>query len=149
MKMKLLSLVLVLVCVFTMGVFAAPSSISSGDYGSTGYITVTNPNKNYSTTYNKSITVSGYAKAGSTVYVYMMEGGEYKPCYQNGHALSASVGASGLFAIPVNLSAGRNLFLLRVESGDQYQNTTFEVNLLSTSMFNMIGRLQSLTLGWR
>ena len=54
MKMKMLSMVLVLVCVFTMGVFAAPSSISSGDYGSTGYITVTNPNKNYSTTYHNN-----------------------------------------------------------------------------------------------
>ena len=149
MKMKILSLVLVLVCVFTMGVFAAPSSISSGDYGTTGYITVTNPNKNYSTTYNKSITVSGYAKAGSTLYVYVMEGGEYKPYYQNGSALSVSVGASGLFAIPVNLSNGRNQFLLRAESNGQYQNTTFEVNLLSTSMFNLIGRLQSLTLGWK
>lgn len=149
MKCKLLGIVLLLVCLFTTSVFAAPASISSGDYGTTGYITVTNPNKNYSTTYQKSITLSGYAKPGSYVYVYEYTGGEYKLCYQNGAALSASVGASGLFAIPVNLSAGRNLFLLRAEAGDSYQNTTFEVNLLSTSMFHMIGRLQSLTFGWK
>lgn len=149
MKLKVFGLVLVLLCVFTMSSFAAPSSIATGDFGTTGYITVTNPNKNYSTTYNKSITVSGYAKAGSAVYVYMMEGGEYKPYYQNGGALSVSVGASGLFAIPVNLSNGRNQFLLRAESDGQYQNTTFEVNLLSTSMFHLIGRLQSLTFGFK
>ncbi len=149
MKLKLISCVLLLVCILTTGVFAAPSSIAVGDYGSTGHITVTNPNKNYSTTYSKSITLSGYAQAGSTVYVYVLEGGQYKPYYQNGVALSVSVGASGLFAIPVNLSSGRNSFLLRAESGDVYQNTTFEVNLLSTSMFNLIGRLQSLTLGWK
>lgn len=149
MKLKVFGLVLVLLCVFTMSSFAAPASVSVGDYGSTGYITVTNPNKNYSTTYTKTITVSGYAMADSTVYVYMMDGGVYKPCYQNGTNLSVSVGASGLFAIPVNLSSGRNQFLLRAESNGQYQNTTFEVNLLSSSMFNLIGRLQSLTLGWK
>lgn len=149
MKLKILSLILVLMCVFTVGSFAAPASVSVGDYGNTGYITVTNPNKNYSSTYTKSITVSGYAEADSTVYVYVFDGSEYKPYYQNGAALSVSVGASGLFAIPVNLSSGSNRFLLRAESGDQYQNTTFEVNLLSTSMFNLIGRLQSLTFGWR
>lgn len=149
MRMKILSIVLVLICMFTMSSFAAPASISVGDYGSTGYITITNPNKNYSTTYSKSITVSGYAQADSTVYVYVYEGGEYKPYYQNGEALCVSVGASGLFVIPLNLSSGHNMFLLRSESGDDYQNTTFEVNLLSASMFSMIGRLQALTLGWK
>ena len=149
MKMRILSIVLVLICVFTMGSFAAPASVSVGDYGSTGYITVTNPNKNYSTTYSKSITVSGYAAADSTVYVYVYEDGEYKPYYQNGEALSVSVGASGVFVVPLNLSNGRNMFLLRAEVGDQYQNTTFEVNVLSSSMFSMIGRLQTLTLSLR
>ncbi len=149
MKKRIISFILVMMLAFGLTAYAAPASVSVGDYGSTGYITVTNPNKNYSTTYSKSITLSGYAQAGSTVSVYVMEGGEYKPYYQNGTALSVSVGASGLFAIPVNLSNGRNLFLLRAESIGQYQNTTFEVNLLSTSMFNLIGRLQSLTLGWK
>ena len=149
MKLRILSCILVLVCLLTTGVFAAPSSVAVGDYGSTGYITVTNPNKNYSTTYSKSLTLSGYAQAGSTVYVYVLEGGEYKPYYQNGVALSVSVGASGLFAIPVNLSNGRNSFMLRAETATGYQNTTFEVNVLSISMFNMLDRLQSLTLGWK
>lgn len=149
MKLKVLSLVFVLVCMFTMSSFAAPSSITAGDLGSTGYITVTNPDKNYSTTYNKSLTVSGYANSGSTVYVYVFDGESYKPYYQNGSALSVSVGASGLFAIPVNLSSGKNLFLLRVESGGVYQNTTFEVNLLSSSMFSLIDRLKSLAFGWK
>ncbi len=149
MKLKVLCIVSVLICMFTMSSFAAPSSVAVGDLGSTGYITVTNPDKNYSTTYNKSITVSGYANSGSTVYVYVFDGESYKPYYQNGSALSVSVGASGLFAIPVNLSSGKNLFLLRVESGNVYQNTTFEVNLLSSSMFSLIDRLKSLTFGWK
>lgn len=149
MKLKILCLVTVLICMFTMSSFAAPSSIAPGDYGSSGYITITNPDKNYSTTYNKSITVSGYANGGSTVSVYVFDGASYKPYYQNGAALSVSVGASGLFAIPVNLSSGKNLFLLRVEADGTYQNTTFEVNLLSSSMFSLIDRLKSLTFGWK
>lgn len=149
MKFKVLFLVSVLICMFTVGSFAAPSSISSGDIGSVGYITVANPNKNYSTTYNKTITVSGYANAGSAVYVYVFDGETYKPYYQDGVALSVSVGASGLFAIPVNLSSGKNLFLLRAESNGTYQNVTFEVNLLSSSMFSLIDRLKSLTFGWK
>ena len=149
MKLKVLCLVAILICMVTMSSFAAPSSISSGDYGSVGYITVTNPDKNYSTTYSKSVTVSGYAASGSTVYVYVLSGDAYKPYYQNGSALSVSVGASGMFAIPVNLSAGKNQFLLRAESGGTYQNTTFEVNLLSSSMFSLIDRLKSLAFGWK
>lgn len=149
MRTRILSFVLVLVFLFSLSAFAAPASISSGDYGSAGYITITNPNKDYSTTYNKTVTISGYAKAGARVYVYLFNGSEYRPYYQNGSALSTSVGASGIFAIPVNLSAGRNRFLLRAEYGGKYQNATFEVNVLSSSMFNMIGRLQSLTSGWK
>ena len=147
MKRKILCLVCILMCLFTVSTFAAPSSISSGDYGSSGLITVTNPGKTYSTTYNKNITLSGYAPAWSTVYVYVSDGIAYKPYYQNGSALSVSVGASGIFAIPVNLSGGKNLVLLRAESGGSYQNATFEVNVLSSSMFSLIDRLKSLTFG--
>lgn len=149
MKWKILCLVSVLICMFTVGSFAAPASVTSGDYGSVGYITVTNPDKNYFTTYSKSVTVSGYAASGATVYVYVFDGESYKPYYQDGNPLSVSVGASGMFAIPVNLSSGKNLFLLRAESGGAYQNTTFEVNLLSSSMFSLIDRLKSLTFGWK
>ena len=145
MKRKVLCLVCVLLLVFSASVFAAPSSISSGDYGSAGYITITNPDKNYSTTYNKTVTISGYAASGSTVYVYVFDGASYKPYYRNGATVACTVGASGMFAIPVNLNSGRNRFLLRAESGGNYQNTTFEVNLLSSSMFNLIDRLKSLT----
>ncbi len=147
MKKKLICLICMLLCLCTVSSFAAPSFISSGDYGSSGYITLTNPDKNYSTTYHKKVTVSGYANAWSSVYVYVSDGTSYKPYYQNGAPLSVSVGASGVFAIPVTLSGGKNAFLLRAESGDQYQNITFEVNLLSSSMFNLIDRLKSLTFG--
>lgn len=147
MKLKIFCLLTALLFCFSVSSFAAPSSISVGDYGTSGYITVTNPDKVYSTTYNKSFTVSGYANAGSSVWVYVFDGESYKPYYQNGAAVTSSVGASGLFAIPVTLSSGKNLFLLHVESGDSYQNTTFEVNLLSSSMFNLIDRLKSLAFG--
>ncbi|MBO5408440.1 MAG: hypothetical protein J6A61_03420 [Clostridia bacterium] len=147
MKQKFLCLVCILMCLCTVSSYAAPASISSKDYGASGLITVTNPGKNYSTTYNKTITLSGYATAHSTVYVYVFDGSSYKPYYQNGVALSVSVGASGIFAIPVNLSSGTNLFLLRAESGGSYQNTTFEVNVLSSAMFGLIDRLKSLTFG--
>ncbi len=149
MRRKLLCLVCVLLCLFTVCSYAAPSSILSKDSGTSGLITVTNPAKNYSTTYNKNITLSGYAPAHSDVYVYVYDGNSYKPYYQNGSALSVSVGASGIFAIPVNLSSGKNLFLLRAESEDSYQNITFEVNVLSSAMFGLIDRLKSLAFSFK
>lgn len=147
MKRKVLSFVCLLLCLFTVSSYAAPSSISVGDYGSANYVTVTNPGKSYSTTYNKNITISGYATPWSTVYVYVYDGGSYKPYQQGGGNLSVSVGASGIFAIPVNLTGGKNQFLLRAEKDGNYQNTTFEVNVLSSSMFSLIDRLKSLAFG--
>jgi hypothetical protein len=145
MKKSIITLVLSFILIFSLAFSgsAAPDYINGND-ASTSYslITITNPDKVYSSTYNKAYTISGFANSGATVYVYIGDGVNYRPYYENGGQLSTTAGASGLFVINVNLSNGRNNFLLRAENGGEFQNTKFQVNLLSSSMLNLIDSLK-------
>jgi hypothetical protein len=137
-------LAIALICGFSFSALAAPDYIGGTDSsGATGLITITNPDKTYSTTYNISFSLTGTANNGAAVYVYISDGnGGYRPYTDNGVNVLAEVGSSGLFVIPVKLSSGRNSFLLHVESGGQFEDVKFEVNLLSSSMYNLIKGLK-------
>jgi hypothetical protein len=145
MKKMLITLTLSFILIFSLAFTssAAPDYINGNDGSSSYYlITITNPDKTYLATYNKAYTISGFAYSGSTVYVYIGDGINYRPYYENGVHMSTTAGASGLFVINVNLSSGRNNFLLRAENGSDFQNTKFQINLLSSSMLNLIDSLK-------
>ena len=128
-------LTIAFVCIFSVAGFAAPEYISSGDVGSGGWLTITNPDKTYSTTYNSTYSVAGVADDGATVYVYKSNGnGGYVRLTE----YSQTVGASGWFVIPVKLTMGKNAFLIRSELGGVSKDGTFEINLLSSSMYNLV-----------
>jgi hypothetical protein len=141
MKRLLTSVLAVtLICGFSFSALAAPDYIGGTDSsGASGLITVTNPDKTYSTTYNISFSLTGSASNGAAVYVYISDGnGGYRPYTDNGVNVSAEAGSSGLFVIPVKLSSGKNSFLLHAESDGEFQDVKFEVNLLSASMYNLL-----------
>jgi len=76
--------------------FAAPEAIGMYDSsGTNGIITVTNPDKIYSTTYSKSCSVSGFAEAGAKIYIYYYDSvsGNYKLYYENSSPLCTTAGA--------------------------------------------------------
>ena len=147
---KILSLMLcIFMCVFAVPfeAMAAPEIIGVYDsLGSGGMITVTNPAKKYSTTYSKTYSISGFAAAGSSVYVYIYDSASavYRPYIENGVFVSCTVGASGIFVLPANLTAGKNTFLVRCEKDGVYQNTIFDINVLSASMFNIRNSLKNI-----
>lgn len=149
---RILSLVIcVFMCVFALSsvAMAAPEVIGIYDNaGEAGMLTVTNPAKKYSTTYQRSYTISGFATAGSNVHVYTYDSANavYRPYIENGAYVTSTVGASGIFVLPVSLSAGRNTFLVRCEKDGVYQNTVFDINVLSASMFNIRSSLQGIKL---
>ena len=130
-----LFLTLILMLAFSMTGFAAPDYISADDVGSGGWLTITNPDKTYSTTYNSSYSIAGVTDDGATVYVYKSNG---NGGYTRLTDYSQTVGASGWFVIPVKLNMGRNAFLIRSELGGASKDGTFEINLLSSSMYNLV-----------
>lgn len=151
MKRIIMLILCISMCLFALplNTLAAPSVIGIYDnLGTGGMVTVTNPQKKYSTTYSKSYNISGFAWAGSSVYVYSYDSvtATYKPYTENGVMVQATVGASGIFVLPVKLQDGKNTFLVRCEKDGLYQNTFFDINVLSVSMFNLRKSLSSMIL---
>lgn len=149
---KIISIIMCLfMCVFVLPAtsMAAPDAVGLYDSaGADGMVTVTSPNKKYSTTYStRPYTISGFAVPGSfvSVYVYDSASSVYKPYTENGVQITSTVGASGIFVLPpVALSSGRNAFLVRCEKDGAYQHTVFDINVLSASMFNIRSSLQNI-----
>lgn len=140
---------LLVVLMMTSVCFATPETIGLYDNsGNASMLSVTNPNKTYSTTYSNSCSISGFATAGAKVYVYAYDSslGVYKLSYDNGAVLSTSVGASGIFVIPVKLSSGNNKFMVRAEKDGLYKNVPISINVLSTSMFSVKSVLRGIKL---
>ena len=148
---RIMALLLCVSLLFAMPAvsFAAPESIGFFEsQGEQDILTVTNPAKKYSTTYKNEYSISGFAYPGSNVYVYVYDPVStlYKPCLKENVAISANVGASGIFVIPVELAAGKNTFLLRCEKDGIFQNTIFDINVLSISMFSIRDSLKNITI---
>lgn len=149
---KLISVILVVLTVMvlmTSTCFATPDYIGIYDNsGSSSMISITNPDKTYSTTFASSCSISGFANAGARVYVYSYDSSlsGYRPYIENGTVLSTTVGASGIFVLPVRLSPGSNKFLIRAEKDGLYQNVTLNINVLSVSMFSIKSGLRGLKL---
>ncbi len=125
---------------------AAPETVGMYDSsGVSGLITVTNPDKVYSTTYSKSCSVSGFAEAGAKIYIYYFDtqANSYKLYYENGLPLSVTAGASGMFVIPLKLSSGSNNLVIRAEKDNSFQNVAMHINVLSASLFSIKSSLKA------
>ncbi len=148
-KRIFVSFIAVIMCIamITSLCFAAPETVGMYDASGTSnsLITVTNPEKIYSTTYSKSCSVSGFAEAGAKIYVYYYDSANavYKLYYENGAALSTTAGASGMFVIPLKLTSGSNNLIIRAEKDGEYQNVILHINVLSASLFSIKSSLNA------
>ena len=136
-KIALLTLIVFLFC--CVNVFAAPASIAPADAVNTtsGILTITNPSAESISSYNKSHSISGYAATGAEISIYYLNGGTYYPLYKDGHAIITTVGASGMFINPVNLSYGENNLLIRAELNGKVQYEKKSVTVLTFNLFNL------------
>lgn len=147
--MKKISLALLIAMVLSMvaipQAFAAPSEMSSVP-ASNGmlYIDIYNPETVVSTTTQKDYVLSGVAKSGVIVSVYMYDKGtaKYKLVTSGGNDAVQTIGASGYFAQRVSLLEGKNDILVRVDDGTDSsvasQIVRLEINLLVDSFWNKI-----------
>lgn len=147
--MKKISLALLIALVLSMvaipQAFAAPSEMSSIP-ASNGmlYIDIYNPETVVSTTTQKDYVLSGVAKSGVIVSVYMYDKGtaKYKLVTSGGNGAVQTIGASGYFAQRVSLLEGKNDILVRVDDGTDSsvasQIVRLEINLLVDSFWNKI-----------
>ena len=146
---KFFSMMVVFIMCFLMMTslsFAAPETIGAYESsGISGIITVTNPDKVYSTTYSKSCSVSGFAQAGAKIYIYYYDNQSdvYKLYYENGLPVSVTAGASGMFVIPLKLSSGSNNLIIRAEKDNSFQNVSMHINVLSASLFSIKSSLKA------
>jgi len=122
-------------------VFAAPDTIYSSDIGnSSNLIAISNPDAQYSSTFDKSYVISGYGNEGVRVYLYIGSGnGTYYLQKYDGIPVSWTIGASGLFMRQIKLSKGINYILLRAEASyGSYQNTKRNITQLNQSFLDII-----------
>lgn len=147
--MKKVAIILLLALAFSFcalpQAFAAPQEMASVP-ASDGmlYIDIYNPETVVSTTTQKDYVLSGVAKSGVVVSVYMYDKatGKYKLAGNGEAAAVQTIGASGYFAQRVSLSEGKNDILVRVDSAQNSeiasQVVRLEINLLVDSFWSKI-----------
>ena len=147
--MKKLSLALLFALILSMfaafQAFAAPAELSSvPESNGMLYIDIYNPETVVSTTTQKDYVLSGVAKSGVVVSVYMYDkaAAKYKLVTNGGTQAVQTIGASGYFAQRVSLAEGKNDILVRVDDGADSavasQVVRLEINLLVDSFWNKI-----------
>lgn len=147
--MKRVAIILLLALAFSFctlpQAFAAPQEMASVP-ASDGmlYIDIYNPETVVSTTTQKDYVLSGVAKSGVVVSVYMYDKAtaKYKLVENGGVSAVQTIGASGYFAQRVSLSEGKNDILVRVDSSQDSevasQVVRLEINLLVDSFWSKI-----------
>ena len=147
--MKRVSIILLLALVFSFCAFgqvmAAPQEMASVPASDCMlYIDIYNPETVVSTTTQKDYVLSGVAKSGVVVSVYMYDKttAKYKMVENGGSVAVQTIGASGYFAQRVSLSEGKNDILVRVDSKQDSavasQVIRLEINLLVDSFWSKI-----------
>ena len=146
--MKRVSIIVLLTLVLSFcalpQVFAAPQEMTSVP-ASSGmlYIDIYNPETVVSTTTQKDYVLSGVAKSGVIVSVYMYDKATAKYRIVD----TQTIGASGYFAQRVSLTEGKNDILVRVDSSSDStvasQVVRLEINLLVDSFWSKIKNTSS------
>ncbi len=147
--MKRVSIILVIALVLSLcalpTAFAAPREMASVP-GSNGmlYIDIYNPETVVSTTTQQDYVLSGVAKSGVVVSVYMFDkaSAKYLLVKNGGADAVQTIGASGYFAQRVSLAEGKNDILVRVDDSNDSavasQVVRLEINLLVDSFWSKI-----------
>ncbi|MBR5587036.1 MAG: hypothetical protein IKW02_03645 [Clostridia bacterium] len=145
-KLSLVMLVALILSMFTaFQAFAAPAELSAvPESNGMLYIDIYNPETVVSTTTQKDYVLSGVAKSGVIVSVYMYDkaAAKYKLVTNGDVQAVQTIGASGYFAQRVSLAEGKNDILVRVDdavdSAVASQVVRLEINLLVDSFWNKI-----------
>lgn len=123
--MRIFSLVLVMLLLFSVNVCAAPYFVSGSDVGNdASLLVVTNPQYSAVTVTSGELVISGYCQSGATISIYKLSpAGTYDfTGYQ------FQVGASGVFFQKLAVNPGRSSFVIRAEMPDgRYQQKRFDV----------------------
>ena len=123
------------------------------DYsGSVNYlIDIRNPESIISSTTNKSCVISAVALPGTTVTLYSLNNSTntYEKMYIDGKALEAVVGASGLYAQNIELSAGlNNIMVVASANGETIETVKLEITLLKNTISENIKSFWQSLLGY-
>lgn len=151
---KLISSILLIFVMLNIVCFAAPDTVAPLAEGNvTDLIAVTNPQGQKDSTFDASYVISGYGKEGTVITVYWHDAAEdiYKKVYSeitttapDGTVATAleeatvTVGASGLFMRPVDLSHGEHNFLIRAENGESVQYLKLSLTRYKRNLINII-----------
>lgn len=146
--MKRVSIILLLALILSLcalpTAMAAPREMAAVPESSGMlYIDIYNPETVVSTTTQQDYVLSGVAKSGVVVSVYMYDKASAKYLLvKNGNEDAVqTIGASGYFAQRVSLSEGKNDILVRVDADDSSlasQVVRLEINLLVDSFWSKI-----------
>ena len=156
MKNKLTSLIIVFILLFSMSVFAAPSSVNGADAGNiTGMVIVKKPETATSSTTKKVYTVSAISLNGVEISLY-----KFNPATglfdvltdASGNPSVNQVGATGIYVKDIELDTNTNYLLLRAQYGNYYQAIRFDITLLNQGVLDSIkgfsANFQSAFGGW-
>ena len=131
---------------------AASENLPADFSGSVSYlIDIRNPESIISSTTNKSCVISAVALPGTTVTLYSFNtsSNTYEKMYVEGRALEAVVGASGLYAQNIELSAGLNsIMVVAAANGETIETVKLEITLLKSSISENIKSFWQSLLGY-
>lgn len=136
--MKLLkSALLIVAFMLLIGVTASamPDKMWPSDSGNTtGLIVITKPPKDRSATFDRSYVISGYGKEGTDVAIYKLTGDVYTKT-----EYTWQIGASGFFAIPIELDKRKNLLSVRAQdSSGNWHPVKLEITYLGNNLSDMV-----------
>lgn len=133
---KLTAVICIVAAMLSTVVYAAPDVLYSTSSGnSNNIIVITNPPTDKSATFDMSYIISGYGKKGSTVTIYLYDGGVYRKS-----SYSWTIGASGLFFKKITLARGKNALICYAEAGSSTQTVPLEITYLGS---NFLGTLNN------
>lgn len=149
---KLITIVLA-VCLFVLplSAFASAESLSKTYTGNTeDLIDIKNPEASATSTTNKACVVSAVAVPGTTVTLYKLdtESDKYIKLYsEDGKALEAVVGASGLYAQSLELKTGANNIMAVATNGSSTEVIKLEITLVKNNVADIIRNIWQSIIG--
>lgn len=134
LKTVIIMLAFVILLGFTVSA-APPETMWPSDSGNTAdLIVITKPPKDRSATFDRSYVISGYGKEGTSVAIYKLSGDVFKLT-----EYKWQIGASGFFAIPIELDKRNNILSVRAEdSNGNYQPVKLEITYLGNNLSDMV-----------
>ncbi|MBQ7718346.1 MAG: hypothetical protein IJT38_03520 [Clostridia bacterium] len=142
MKKPVSFVLILIIALFAVNCYAAPSSVNGSDAGNIANIVIVKkPETAISSTTKQIYTVSAVSVPGVEIAIY-----KYNPSTglfdiltdSSGNAVVATVGASGLFVRDIELSENTNYLLIRAQYGSLYQAIRFDITLLNQGLLDSI-----------